>query len=311
MNNKKKMLKTFLILILTIIETFECQKIFYERQRGNLLHNSFAGSSNANSVSSTTKSTYRECIRLCSSMRICATGQYKLTGGGNNCFLFDKQAVTNYIGSSDNNNIIFRKRGEENCYHQQCNGISLSKSVGYNRVPVYNGVNSSNFDTATLGVTNIDCILPDAFSATTNLINIRIASQKIKTLDRRTFLGLTNLQTLTLGSNSISVLPPDLLRTLKQLKYISVGRNPLTVIHTNLFKGLSNLRTIFLHKTIAATNQFPASIFKGLANLNELNIPYLDPAGGVRNNYQNSVKSNSGSNSITFKYYDDSGALTT
>jgi Leucine-rich repeat (LRR) protein len=96
---------------------------------------------------------------------------------------------------------------------------------------------------------------------------LRLNSNQIKTLNMKTFAGLTNLielylengfkriydhsfkelinlEKLYIGRNSLFIVYPNTFSGLKNLKYLSILNNQLKILHSNSFKSMMKLDTI-------------------------------------------------------------------
>ncbi|XP_062394828.1 leucine-rich repeat and immunoglobulin-like domain-containing nogo receptor-interacting protein 4b [Sardina pilchardus] len=134
--------------------------------------------------------------------------------------------------------------------------------------------------------------VPEGFASDTKRLDL--SSNRLKTLSRRQFLGLSKLQELDLSNNLLSMMEVEAFQGLQSLRVLKIRGNRLKIIPVGVFTGLSSLRSldlseneilVFLDYTfrdMAALQQLNAAendlvfisqrAFVGLQSLQELNV---------------------------------------
>ncbi|XP_024241605.1 leucine-rich repeat and immunoglobulin-like domain-containing nogo receptor-interacting protein 4b [Oncorhynchus tshawytscha] len=130
------------------------------------------------------------------------------------------------------------------------------------------------------------------FASGTQRINL--SRNKLKTLGRRQFFGLTQLEDLDISDNVIAMIEVEAFQGLQNLKTLCIRSNRLKIISVGVFSGLPSLRfldlseneilvfldytfreLVSLHQLEAGENDLvfiSQRAFTGLQNLQELNL---------------------------------------
>lgn len=101
----------------------------------------------------------------------------------------------------------------------------------------------------------IECLHAETFSSLKSIKNLQLNHNQICELDRNLFQGLSYLKELDLSSNSIRLLPEGLFRDLTSLEILNLSENSIDFVNEE-------------------GDQQGASVFQGLANLNDLDLGY-------------------------------------
>uniref|UniRef100_W5LSA6 Leucine rich repeat and Ig domain containing 4b n=1 Tax=Astyanax mexicanus TaxID=7994 RepID=W5LSA6_ASTMX len=96
-----------------------------------------------------------------------------------------------------------------------------------------------------------------------------LSGNRLKTLGRRQFYGMSKLEDLDLGENIISMIEVEAFQGLKNLKFLRIKNNRLKIIPVGVFSGLSNLRSLDLSKNEILV--FLDYTFQEMGNLREMN----------------------------------------
>ncbi|KAJ7985556.1 hypothetical protein DPEC_G00353310 [Dallia pectoralis] len=134
--------------------------------------------------------------------------------------------------------------------------------------------------------------LPEGF--TTGGRRLDLSRNKLKTLSRRQFTGMSQLEHLDLSENSISTIEVDAFQGLHNLKTLCIRNNHLKIIPVGVFSGLPSLRSLdlsqneilvlldYTFRELVSLQQLEAGendlvfisqrAFAGLQNLKELSL---------------------------------------
>lgn len=108
----------------------------------------------------------------------------------------------------------------------------------------------------------------DTFRACINLEELFMYNNKIQTLDRNAFVGLSKLWRLDLGANLIKEIQTELLQPLKNLIILMLMRNDIVTIQPNAFQSLQKLW--YLNLDGSELTEVNAVILEPLVNLEQL-----------------------------------------
>ncbi|XP_077577247.1 leucine-rich repeat and immunoglobulin-like domain-containing nogo receptor-interacting protein 4b [Stigmatopora nigra] len=86
--------------------------------------------------------------------------------------------------------------------------------------------------------------IPDGFSADSRRVDL--SHNKIRTVSRRQFYGLSDLQELDLSQNLISMMEVEAFQGLQNLRTLRIKGNRLKILPVGVFSGLSELRFLDL-----------------------------------------------------------------
>jgi len=101
---------------------------------------------------------------------------------------------------------------------------------------------------------------------------LRLNNNKIETLPKAVFDGLSTLRTLHLDTNLISSLLPKTFSSLLNLQHLDMSGNKLTKVPSKAFKGLRNLVMLSLGGNQLKT--LPSGLFKDLSGLQHLSLNF-------------------------------------
>lgn len=132
----------------------------------------------------------------------------------------------------------------------------------------------------------------EGFASGTQRINL--SRNKLKTLGRRQFFGMTQLEDLDISDNVIAMIEVEAFQGLQNLKTLCIRSNRLKIISVGVFSGLPSLRFLdlseneilvfldFTFRELVSLHQLEAGendlvfisqrAFTGLQNLQELNL---------------------------------------
>ena len=102
------------------------------------------------------------------------------------------------------------------------------------------------------------------------ITRLSLANDRISTLQRGDFSGLTNLTRLSIGGNPLSSLPADLFENLTNLTSLSMNSNQLSSLPADLFDNLASLTSLGMNSN--RLSSLPADLFDNLTNLIELDL---------------------------------------
>lgn len=108
------------------------------------------------------------------------------------------------------------------------------------------------------------------FNYASNLLELRMRSNKIKKLPNSVFSGLPSLQTLDLSSNEIAEIEKNAFSGMESLEYMTLSDNKIVALDDNLFRDLKNLISIRLDSNKLQTIE--GSLFASAANLTEIRL---------------------------------------
>lgn len=108
--------------------------------------------------------------------------------------------------------------------------------------------------------------VPEAFSSDARRLDL--SRNRIKTVGRRQFSGLTKLQELDLSDNIISMIEVEAFLGLQNLRTLRIKNNRLKIIPVGVFSGLSSLRFLDLSQNEILV--FLDYTFKEMINLQTL-----------------------------------------
>ncbi len=121
---------------------------------------------------------------------------------------------------------------------------------------------------AIAGIT--DCALVTNMHLTGITEILDLSNQNITALLANDFTGLSNLQNLWLYENDLRTLPADVFTDLSSLQTLSLYRNKFRILPTNVFTGLSSLQTLNLDGN--RLNNLDANLFADLSSLQTLSL---------------------------------------
>ncbi|XP_017577179.1 leucine-rich repeat and immunoglobulin-like domain-containing nogo receptor-interacting protein 4b [Pygocentrus nattereri] len=102
-----------------------------------------------------------------------------------------------------------------------------------------------------------------------NAKRLDLSGNRLKTLSRRQFYGLSKLEDLDLSENVISMIEVEAFQGLKNLRFLRIKNNRLKIIPVGVFSGLSNLRSLDISKNEILV--FLDYTFQEMGNLREMN----------------------------------------
>ncbi len=114
-----------------------------------------------------------------------------------------------------------------------------------------------------------------SFNGCAYLKTLILSSNQIKLLFNNTFQQLKKLETLFLDDNQIESIELDSFNGMINLNYLNLNRNRLKQLHSSqnsIFYSLNKLKTLELESNLIIS--LNRSDFKGLINLNHLNLKY-------------------------------------
>lgn len=117
---------------------------------------------------------------------------------------------------------------------------------------------------------DIEVISEKLLEGITNLKELYLTANKLKTIDAKTFKGLVNLELLVLSNNEIEKIDGKIFEGVSSLKEIHLNNNKLTRIESSLFKGLGKLELISLSDNELV--EIDPTAFEGLSSLRALNL---------------------------------------
>lgn len=103
-----------------------------------------------------------------------------------------------------------------------------------------------------------------------SISRLDLVNDRISTLRRGDFSGLTNLTLLSLNNNQLSSLPADLFDSLTNLSRLSLNSNQLSSLPSGVFDNLTHLTTLALNRNQLAS--LPSGVFDHLPNLISLDL---------------------------------------
>lgn len=101
-----------------------------------------------------------------------------------------------------------------------------------------------------------------------------LSSNRLKTLSRRQFSGLSKLQELDLSNNVLSMIEVEAFLGLQSLRVLKIRGNRLKIIPVGVFAGLSNLRSLDLSENEILV--FLDYTFRDMGSLQQLNAAEND-----------------------------------
>ena len=117
---------------------------------------------------------------------------------------------------------------------------------------------------------NITALLANDFTGLSNLQNLWLYENDLRTLPADVFTDLSSLRTLSLYRNKFRTLPADVFTGLSSLQTLNLDGNRLNNLDANLFADLSSLQTLSLYDN-RLTN-LPIDVFSGLSSLQTLSL---------------------------------------
>ncbi|XP_076844516.1 leucine-rich repeat and immunoglobulin-like domain-containing nogo receptor-interacting protein 4b isoform X2 [Brachyhypopomus gauderio] len=102
-----------------------------------------------------------------------------------------------------------------------------------------------------------------------NAKQLDLSGNRLKTLSRRQFYGLSKLEELDLGDNIISMIEVEAFQGLKNLRFLRLKRNRLKILPVGVFSGLPNLRSLDVSENEILV--FLDYTFQEMGNLMEMN----------------------------------------
>lgn len=110
-------------------------------------------------------------------------------------------------------------------------------------------------------------VVPEALHISARRLNL--SGNRLKTLSRRQFYGLTQLEELDLSENIISMIEVEAFQGLKNLRILKIKNNRLKIIPVGVFSGLPNLINLDISKNEILV--FLDYTFQEMVNLREMN----------------------------------------
>ncbi|XP_046702685.1 leucine-rich repeat and immunoglobulin-like domain-containing nogo receptor-interacting protein 4b isoform X2 [Silurus meridionalis] len=110
-------------------------------------------------------------------------------------------------------------------------------------------------------------VVPEGLHISARRLNL--SGNRLKTLIRRQFYGLTQLEELDLSGNIISMIEVEAFQGLKYLRILKIKNNRLKIIPVGVFSGLSSLLSLDISKNEILV--FLDYTFQEMVNLRELN----------------------------------------
>ena len=111
----------------------------------------------------------------------------------------------------------------------------------------------------------------DIFAGLTSLTSLALDNNGLTTLPRTIFAGLTSLTDLQLNNNQLNALSADQFAGLTSLTDLSLNANALTTLPRTIFAGVTSLERLRLDDN--GLTQLAAGQFTGLSRLNSLALP--------------------------------------
>ncbi|XP_063054278.1 leucine-rich repeat and immunoglobulin-like domain-containing nogo receptor-interacting protein 4b [Engraulis encrasicolus] len=109
--------------------------------------------------------------------------------------------------------------------------------------------------------------VPEGFAS--DVKRLDLSSNRLKTLSRRQFYGLSKLQELDLSNNVLSMIEVEAFQGLQSLRALKLRGNRLKIIPVGVFSGLSNLRSLDVSENEILV--FLDYTFRDMGNLQQLN----------------------------------------
>lgn len=110
-------------------------------------------------------------------------------------------------------------------------------------------------------------VVPEGLHSSVRRLNF--FGNRLKTLSRRQFYGLTQLEELDLSENIISMIEVEAFQGLKNLRILRIKNNRLKIIPVGVFSGLPNLVSLDISKNEILV--FLDYTFQEMVNLREMN----------------------------------------
>ena len=137
-----------------------------------------------------------------------------------------------------------------------------------------------NLSCLNLNELNINSIEPYTFDSFKRLNVLRIEGNKIRNLNKDTFIGLDNLKELYLNFYEIELIDPYSFFYLKKLRVLELQNNKIKKLEKDIFIGLNNLYFLNLNN-----NQIELAEYKMFTHMNQLNEICLANNEIDNNNY--------------------------
>ncbi|XP_076462560.1 peroxidasin-like isoform X2 [Babylonia areolata] len=122
--------------------------------------------------------------------------------------------------------------------------------------------------------TNVRCMflqldsIPASVPLDTTVLDLRF--NKIRTIPRGAFTGLSSLNTLLLNNNEIERIEEGAFDGLPELRYLYLYKNNLVSLESKTFEGLSKLEQLFLHSN--QISRLPKGVFSYTPHLRRLRL---------------------------------------
>ncbi|KAK3571406.1 hypothetical protein QTP86_010698 [Hemibagrus guttatus] len=110
-------------------------------------------------------------------------------------------------------------------------------------------------------------VVPEGLHISSKRLNL--SGNRLKTLSRRQFYGLTQLEELDLSENIISMIEVEAFQGLKNLRILKIKINRLKIIPVGVFSGLSNLLSLDISRNEILV--FLDYTFQEMVNLRDMN----------------------------------------
>ncbi|XP_017328351.1 leucine-rich repeat and immunoglobulin-like domain-containing nogo receptor-interacting protein 4b [Ictalurus punctatus] len=110
-------------------------------------------------------------------------------------------------------------------------------------------------------------VVPEGLHISAKRLNL--SGNRLKTLSRRQFYGLSQLEELDLSENIISMIEVEAFQGLKNLRILKMKNNRLKIIPVGVFSGLPNILSLDISKNEILV--FLDYTFQELVNLREMN----------------------------------------
>ncbi|KAL2084372.1 hypothetical protein ACEWY4_019890 [Coilia grayii] len=109
--------------------------------------------------------------------------------------------------------------------------------------------------------------VPEGFAS--DVKRLDLSSNRLKTLSRRQFYGLSKLLELDLSNNVLSMIEVEAFQGLPSLRVLKLKSNRLKIIPVGVFSGLSNLRSLDMSENELLV--FLDHTFQDMVNLQQMN----------------------------------------
>ena len=109
--------------------------------------------------------------------------------------------------------------------------------------------------------------VPENFFRNSNLVNINLGTNRIKTFEVHTFDELANLRLLNISQNELRDLLPQTFDGLYSLEWLAMNGNFLESLPDGIFKNMSGLEIIYLSDNNFTGEALPKDLFKDKVRL--------------------------------------------